>query len=320
LLKSLSLELGETHMMKRALLATLVGGLLLFGTPHSASADDDKGDRKSEGRHGENDGDHDGDHDGDRFRFWDYYHYFPGYLNGGYGFDDCGYSSFYRIRGSRHHGFYDRFRGFGRDNDEGDDDENRSFLYLGCGPFGRGSSYGYDYGYGSGYRDCPGRGGWGRYGPYGTMPQGFRAQHHEVGGEAGEGCGGYGGAGYGGYGVSPSLMANMTADQEVPPAATPARGTAWIDIDTANSTVCSSLAPSGTGQPTAAHIHRGTPGLAGPAVIDLSLAMGGRTCVAGDPVLLQEIAANPGGFYVNLHTVDFPEGAVRGQLAPRPLT
>jgi hypothetical protein len=34
-----------------------------------------------------------------------------------------------------------------------------------------------------------------------------------------------------------------------------------------------------------------------------------------DPALLDEIAADPGAFYLNLHNADFPQGAVRGQLA-----
>ena len=31
--------------------------------------------------------------------------------------------------------------------------------------------------------------------------------------------------------------------------------------------------------------------------------------------LIQELMANPAGFYVNVHTADFPDGAIRGQLA-----
>ena len=34
--------------------------------------------------------------------------------------------------------------------------------------------------------------------------------------------------------------------------------------------------------------------------------------------ILDEIVANPAGFYVNVHTADHPNGAVRGQLMRMP--
>jgi len=34
-----------------------------------------------------------------------------------------------------------------------------------------------------------------------------------------------------------------------------------------------------------------------------------------DAAILQEILDDPAGYYVNLHTEDFPPGAIRGQLA-----
>ena len=37
-------------------------------------------------------------------------------------------------------------------------------------------------------------------------------------------------------------------------------------------------------------------------------------CIAVEPEKLKPIVANPAGFYVNIHTADFPGGAVRGQL------
>jgi CHRD domain len=33
--------------------------------------------------------------------------------------------------------------------------------------------------------------------------------------------------------------------------------------------------------------------------------------------LIRQIRRNPGRFYVNVHTADFPDGAVRGQLFAR---
>ena len=68
----------------------------------------------------------------------------------------------------------------------------------------------------------------------------------------------------------------------------------------------------------AAHIHEGARGVAGGVVVPLTApdANGTATGTAAvDAALLQRMMDNPAGFYVNVHTTDFPAGAVRGQLA-----
>jgi hypothetical protein len=70
--------------------------------------------------------------------------------------------------------------------------------------------------------------------------------------------------------------------------------------------------------PISFHIHRGAAGTNGDVVVDLTeLADQGQTSgrIKVDPALAQEIAADPSGFYVNYHTISFPKGAVRGQVA-----
>jgi hypothetical protein len=71
--------------------------------------------------------------------------------------------------------------------------------------------------------------------------------------------------------------------------------------------------------PTAAHIHRGAPGVAGPIVVGFTVSFAAGSTSGSvnvtDQALLDEIRANPAGFYVNVHNADFPGGAVRGQLA-----
>jgi hypothetical protein len=73
-------------------------------------------------------------------------------------------------------------------------------------------------------------------------------------------------------------------------------------------------------KPTAFHIHRGKAGKNGPVVIDL-LSNGtirGNTSFGWvrvkDANLLKGIKNNPKNWYANLHTAQFPDGAVRGQL------
>jgi hypothetical protein len=75
------------------------------------------------------------------------------------------------------------------------------------------------------------------------------------------------------------------------------------------------------GAPTAGHIHLGASGTNGGVQVpffgaglpDGSEAATGSVTVT-DPALLNSIRTNPTGFYTNLHTAEFPGGAVRGQL------
>jgi hypothetical protein len=96
-------------------------------------------------------------------------------------------------------------------------------------------------------------------------------------------------------------------------------GSASITIDSANSQVCYTLFVQNLTLPAqAAHIHRGAAGEPGDVVVPFDIAPDATgnavSCVVVDAALLAEIAQNPTGFYVNVHTSDFPDGAVRGQV------
>ncbi len=72
-----------------------------------------------------------------------------------------------------------------------------------------------------------------------------------------------------------------------------------------------------TVEPSAAHIHRGTAAENGSVVIDPSAGFTDGVAVASVAVnddLEREILAGPHKFYFNVHTSEFPTGAVRGQL------
>lgn len=72
------------------------------------------------------------------------------------------------------------------------------------------------------------------------------------------------------------------------------------------------------GAPVAAHLHAGAAGVRGDVVVpfDHNLLFSGTTNVSAD--VANQIRSNPSGFYVNVHTGEFPDGAIRGQLAAGP--
>ncbi|WP_329571318.1 CHRD domain-containing protein [Streptomyces sp. NBC_01361] len=77
----------------------------------------------------------------------------------------------------------------------------------------------------------------------------------------------------------------------------------------------------GTAKPTMLHIHEGAKGTNGGVKVDFTGLLGrirnhqvtGSVTVK-DRALLGRLTKNPGGFYANLHTAEFPGGAVRGRL------
>jgi len=97
-------------------------------------------------------------------------------------------------------------------------------------------------------------------------------------------------------------------------------GLARVEINDATNTICTDLEIRQIGTPTAAHIHRGAPGVNGPPVVTLDPPDDNDSddCDQVADALVDEIRNNPGGFYVNVHTTDFPNGAIRGQLVNEP--
>jgi hypothetical protein len=77
----------------------------------------------------------------------------------------------------------------------------------------------------------------------------------------------------------------------------------------------------GISAPTLGHIHQGVAGVNGEVKVPLFTtpmptgvnAAAGAVTVS-DPAIADALRADPSGFYLNLHTEEFPGGAVRGQL------
>jgi CHRD domain len=115
------------------------------------------------------------------------------------------------------------------------------------------------------------------------------------------------------------LNATLTGAAEVPGPGDPdGAGTALLRLRIGQGQICHTLSVSNITLPAAAaHIHLGAAGVAGPVVVTLVTpdADGNvQGCVAVDRALVKQILMNPAGYYVNVHTSDFPAGAVRGQL------
>lgn len=117
------------------------------------------------------------------------------------------------------------------------------------------------------------------------------------------------------------LAGTFSGGVEVPgPGDTDGAGTGTVAIDTAKNEACYDLTVTNITLPAAAaHIHKGAAGVSGPVVVPFDPAPGAdgkaKACATGDAAVMADIAANPANYYLNVHTSDFPNGAVRAQLA-----
>lgn len=127
----------------------------------------------------------------------------------------------------------------------------------------------------------------------------------------------------GGPGTGPSWGAVLTGGQEVPGPGDPdgfGNATFTFNTDRTEITVESTFSGIGT-EITGAHIHEAPAGVAAGVLIGFINApvtiTNGRikVTVASDPSTANRITSNPAGFYFNIHTPQFPAGAIRGQLS-----
>jgi hypothetical protein len=114
-----------------------------------------------------------------------------------------------------------------------------------------------------------------------------------------------------------TMTVKMTGAAEAPgPGADKGTGTAKLSFDSDKGQVCYTLTSKGTDTPTAAHIHKGAIGVAGPPVVPLDAPATGTSkgCATVAADVISAIVATPADYYVNVHTAAFPKGAFRGQL------
>jgi hypothetical protein len=109
----------------------------------------------------------------------------------------------------------------------------------------------------------------------------------------------------------------MTGNAENPAGDPVGTGTAELHLRAGQGQVCYQIAVKNLPPAVAAHIHRGATGVAGPVVVPLNTpnAAGASFACATTPrAVVNAILAAPASYYVNVHTAEFPAGAIRGQL------
>jgi hypothetical protein len=112
----------------------------------------------------------------------------------------------------------------------------------------------------------------------------------------------------------PVVVATLSGKNETSNGEAGATGTARVTMDVEASRVCWKLAYTGTGKPLSAHIQIGGPGKEGPVVIPLGSVFVRKGCEYVPLSTMQKVSAHPSRFYVNIHTRQHLNGAVRGQL------
>ena len=111
---------------------------------------------------------------------------------------------------------------------------------------------------------------------------------------------------------SNSLHATLTGKAETPKGDPDGRGTAEIKIT--GRQVCWEIKVAGVQKIVAAHIHKGSPGVAGPVVVPFGKVYKAKGCTTTTAALAAAIVKRPAAYYVNVHNAKYPGGALRGQL------
>jgi hypothetical protein len=117
------------------------------------------------------------------------------------------------------------------------------------------------------------------------------------------------------------FVGSFSGSAEVPgPGDEDGLGVAFVTFDSTTGEVCYEVAVANIELPAQAmHIHAAEAGTSGGVVVPFptapneeGIAMGCTT--AEDMEAIADLATDPAGYYVNVHTTDFPDGAVRAQL------
>jgi len=104
----------------------------------------------------------------------------------------------------------------------------------------------------------------------------------------------------------------VNAAQEVPPTGSTATGTCSADLSDNATSLALQCNHNAVGV-TTTHLHTAPPGVDGPIVTDLPASQAFTVNVSMTPRTVADFAA--GFLYVNVHTIEFPMGEIRGQIS-----
>jgi hypothetical protein len=116
------------------------------------------------------------------------------------------------------------------------------------------------------------------------------------------------------------LEANLSGKNESPAADPDGSGKAEIRVNRAKKRVCYEIRVKNIDGVMMAHIHAGSKSVAaGPIKVTLFQNSPSGSKFEGcaknvSKALISKILKHPANYYVNVHTMDFPGGAIRGQL------
>ena len=112
------------------------------------------------------------------------------------------------------------------------------------------------------------------------------------------------------------LEASLRGSNERPVAPASNRGTVELRLTARTGKVCWEFKLRKVdGKPNQAHIHKGGKGVAGNVVVPLGANYKRQGCTTASKALVRAILKKPRAYYVNVHNVKHPAGAMRGQLA-----
>ncbi len=118
-------------------------------------------------------------------------------------------------------------------------------------------------------------------------------------------------------GTADTYRATLTGNGVVGSGDSDGYATAELSISDSLDQVCYDINDlRGTGTPTGAHIHRGGLTVNGPVVFTIKQNKQGgwNDCVKLSEWTEEAFESNPTGYYFQIHTAQYPNGAIRGQI------